>query len=150
MKIVLNFKNNPLEGKVTCKQQFVDRMIAIMNARKVKIFDIVVNKVKEYLERLGVQKQEIEQQLKMHETTIEKSEILLRRSTSAQIVQPNELVDKPFQIQGYQKGQLTVTKKSSPEIDFVKNQQLFHHVSAEQIGLLINFPAKTRPKESSA
>lgn len=57
---------------MTCKQQFVDRMIAIMNARKVKIFDIVENKVKEHLERLGVQKQEIEQQLKMHETTIEK------------------------------------------------------------------------------
>ena len=83
-------------------QQFVDNIYAAVEAKKMDIFDDVENQVKESLERLGIQRQEIEQQVKMHETTIEKSEILLKRSTSAQITQPNEFQDKILQEEGDQ------------------------------------------------
>ena len=44
-------------------QQFVDNIYAAIEAKKMEIFDDVENQVKESLQRLGMQKQEIEQQV---------------------------------------------------------------------------------------
>ena len=132
-------------------QQFVDNIIAIAEAKKLEIFDEVENKVKESLERLGMQKQEIEEQVKMHETAIEKSEILLKRSTSVRIMEPIEFLDKILQEEDNQDDTTEMLNKGSfSEFDFQKNQQLFHHVSVEQIGCLKCFPTKTRPCQSSS
>ena len=92
--------------------------------------------MKESLERLGIQRQEIEQQVKMHETTIEKSKMLLRRTTSAQVMQPNEFLDKLFfQEEGDQDDTADRDGGSFPvEFYFVKHQQFFDHVNTGEIG----------------
>ena len=132
-------------------QQFVDSIIAVAEAKKLEIFDEVENKVKESLERLGMQKQEIEEQVRMHETVIEKSKLLLKRSTSAQIVEPNGFLDKMFQEEGDREDTAqTLNKGSFSEFNFKRNQQLFNHVRVEQIGCLKYFLTKTRPHQSSA
>ena len=135
-------------------QQFVDSMTAIMEAKKMKFCDGVENKVEQYLKRVGMQKQEIEQQVKMHESSIEKSEVLLKRSTSAQIMQPNELLDKPFRRQGDQVRDTFDPDKSdnitSPLFHFVKNEKLSDHVSVEQLGSFKCFLTNSIPQQSSA
>ena len=54
-------------------QQFVDNIIATIEEKRLKIFDDVENNVKDSLERLGLERQEFEKQVKMLETTIEKT-----------------------------------------------------------------------------
>ena len=127
-------------------QQFVDSIIATIEAKRMEIFDDVENNVKESLERLGMQRQEIEQQVKMHETKIEKSKILLKRSTSAQIMQPNEFLDKLFQEEGDQDD---TTDRDDSGFHFVKNRQFFDHVNTGEIGF-VQFIRKTSHEQSTA
>ena len=132
-------------------QQFVDSIFAVIEAKRMKIFDDVENNVKESLERLGMQRQEIEQELKMHERTIEKSKILLKRTTSVQIMQPNEFVDKLFQEEGDQDDTADRDGGSFPAVEFhfVKHQQFFDHVNTGEIGS-VQFIRKTSHEQSTA
>ena len=131
-------------------QEFADSVIAVIEAKKMQIFDEVENKVKESLERLGIRRQEIEQQVKMHEAAIEKCETLLKRSTNAQFMQPKEFLDKIFQEEGDQEDTTDFNGGSVSEFDFVlrKNQQFLDYTIAEQIAELIVI--KTKPQQSSA
>ncbi|XP_068758894.1 E3 ubiquitin-protein ligase TRIM56-like [Montipora capricornis] len=81
-------------------QQFTDNLIAAIEAKKNEIFDEVEMKEKQRLERLGEKRQEIEEEMKKDQTAIEKSHLILKQSTSAQIMQPNDLVDKLFREEG--------------------------------------------------
>ena len=129
-------------------QQFVDNIYAAIEAKKMEIFDDVESKVKESIDRMGMQKQEIEQQVKIHETTIEKSEKLLKQSTSAQIMQPIEFPDKIFQEEGDQDDTSDRDGGSFPYCYFIKNQEWCDQVVAGQIGSL--FVSDTRPHKSIA
>ena len=131
-------------------QQFADNIIAAIEAKKMEIFDDVENQVQESLEGLGMQRKEMEQQVQMHESAIKKTDTLLRRSTNVQILQPSAFLGKIFQKEGDQKGTADRDKESFLEYEFVKNQQLFNHVRAEQIGSFGRFLTKTRPQISSA
>ena len=131
-------------------QQFVDSIFAVIEAKRMKIFDDVENNMKESLERLGMQRQEIEQQVKMHETTIEKSKILLKRSTSAQVMQPNEFLDKLFQEEGDQDDAADRDGASFTVFVFENNQQLFNRVNFEHIGCFKSFLTKTSKQQSQA
>ena len=131
-------------------QQFVDNIYAAIEAKKMEIFDDVENQVKESLECLEMQKEEIEQQVKMHETTIEKSKILLERSTNAQIMQPNEFLDKIFQEEGDQDDTADRDGGSFTAFVFGNNQLLFNHINSEQIGCFKSFLTQTSPQQSSA
>ena len=129
-------------------QQFVDGIMAAIEAKKMEIFDEVEDKAKESLERMGMQRQEVEQQVDMHEAAIEKSETLLKRSTSAQIMQPIEFLDKLFQEEGDQDDTADRDGGSfSVEFHFVKRQQFFDYVNAEEIGSL---QFKTSQEQSTA
>ena len=131
-------------------QQFVDSIFAVIEAKRMKIFDDVENNVKKSLERLGMQRQEIEQQVKMHETTIDKSKILLKRTTSAQVMQPNEFLDKLFQEEGDQGDTADRDGGSfAVEFQFVKHEQFFDHVNTGEIGS-VQFIKKTSHEQSTA
>ena len=129
-------------------QQLVDSIMAAIEAKKMEIFDDVENKAKESIERMGMQKQEIEQQVDMHETAIQKSETLLKRSTSAQIMQPIEFLDKLFQEDGDQDDTADRDGGSFPNCYFIKNQEWCVQVVAGQIGSLIF--SDTIPQKSIA
>ena len=131
-------------------QQYFDGIIATIEEKRMKIFDDVENKVKDSLERLGMERQEIEQQVKMHETTIEKNKILLNRSTSAQIMQPNEFLDKIFQKEGDEDDTADRDGGSFTAFVFENDEQLFNHVNSEQMGCFKCFLTKTSQQQSSA
>ena len=127
-------------------QQFTNNLIAAIEAKKNDIFDEVEMKAKQCLEHLGEKRREIEVEIKKDQTAIEKSDMILKRSTSAQIMQPNDFLDELFREEGEQED--TVDHNGEHVIDFYfqRNEKLFNDVYARQLGFL---KRKTCPKEST-
>ena len=128
-------------------QEYADSIHAAIETKKLEIFDDVERRTKASLQEIGKQKEEIEEQARKHESEIENTETLLKRSTSAQVMQPNELVDKILKEENYQE----VSDHDDGFFQgffFVRNHKLFDLVSLEQIGSLRE--SQTRAHQSSA
>ncbi|XP_068738539.1 E3 ubiquitin-protein ligase TRIM71-like [Montipora capricornis] len=130
-------------------QQFADSFIAAIEAQKNHIFDEVENKVRESLQLLGEQRHEIEEDVKMQETEIEKTEMIVKRSTNAQIMQPHEFMDKIIQEEAEDH---SVNSDFEHVMAFVfkGNDKLFDDLKCQHIGCFESFITKTIPKDSSA
>ena len=128
-------------------QQFTDNLIAAIEAKKNDIFDEVEMKAKQCLEFLGEKRQEIQEEMKRDQTAIKKSDMILKRSTSAQIMQPNDFLDVLFREEGEQEDTDDL-EGEHVRIDFVfeRNEELFNDVHAKELGFL---KRKTYPKEST-
>ena len=127
-------------------QQFADSFIAAIEAQKNHIFDEVDNKVRESLQLLGKQREEIEEDVKMQETEIKKAEMIVKRSTNAQIMQPHEFLDKIIQEKAYEEDSADCDIEYSMDFFFKRNEKLFDDLKVQQIGLI----TKTSPEDSSA
>ena len=128
-------------------QEYADSIHAAIETKKLEIFDDVERRTKASLQEIGKQKEEIEEQARKHESEIENTETLLKRSTSAQVMQPNELVDKILKEENYHE----VSDHDDGFFQgffFVRNHKLFDLVSLEQIGSLRE--SQTRAHQSSA
>ena len=126
-------------------QEYADRIHAAIEATKQEIFVDVARRTKASLQEIGKQKEEIEEQATRYESEIEHTETLLKRSTSVQLMQPNELMDKILKEEKNQEEGSDRDDCPFQKFYFVKNHKLFDLVSAEQIGSL-----KTRAQLSSA
>ena len=128
-------------------QEYADSVIAAIEAKKLEIFDDVERRTKASLQKIEKHKEGIEEQATRYESEIEHSETLLKRSTSAQLMQPNELLDKILKEEYYQ-------EDSHRDDDFFRefyfetNHKLLDLVSVEQIGFLKE--SQTRARQSSA
>ena len=133
-------------------QEFADSIHAGIEAKKLEIFDDVERRTEASLQKIGKQKGEIEEQarIRKHKSEIEDSETLLKRSTSAQLMQPNELMDKILKEEKNQEDESDRDDHPFQKFDFVKNHKLFDLVSAEQIGSLEDYLTQTRAQQSSA
>ena len=128
-------------------QEYADSIHAAIEAKKLEIFDDVERRTKASLQNIEKQKEEIEEQARKHESEIEDSGTLLKRSTSAQLMQPNELMDKILKEENYQEDS-DGDDDFFQEFYFVKNHKLFDLVSADQIGSLKE--SQTGAQQSSA
>ena len=128
-------------------QEYADSIIAATEAKKLEIFDDVERRTKASLQEIEKQKEEIEEQARKHESEIEDSETLLKRSTSAQLMQANKLMDKILKEENYQEDS-DRDDDFFQEFYFVRNHKLFDLVSADQIGSLKE--SQTRAQQSSA
>ena len=129
-------------------QEYADSIHAAIEAKKLEIFDDVERRTKASLQKIGKQKEEFEEQGRRHESEIIDTETLLKRSTSAQLMQPNELMDKILKEEKNQEQGSDRDDCPFQYFDFVKNHKLFDLVSAEQIGSLEERQA--RAQQSSA
>ena len=127
-------------------QQFTDDLIAAIEAKKNKILDEVEKKAKQCLERLQDKSQEIEEKMKMDQTIIEKCDKMLKRSTNAQIMQPNEFLDQLFREESQQEDTVDLDGENVIDFAFERNEELFNDVHAKGLGFFIG---KTEPKEST-
>ena len=131
-------------------EQFVETILQVIDAKKQEIINEFENQVKESLQRLETKKCKIEVEVKLSEAKLNKAETLLKRSASAEIMQPNKFPNKVFQEE--------VSEESSGDrggvnfllFDFVKNQTLLENVSAENIGSIKPVLSKTKPHLSTA
>ena len=128
-------------------QEYADSIIAATEAKKLEIFDDVERRTKASLQKIEKQKEEFEEQARRHESEIIDTETLLKRSTSAQLMQPNELMDKLLKEENYQDDS-DRDDDFFQEFYFVENHKLFDLVSVEQIGSLKE--RQTRAQQSRA
>ena len=128
-------------------QEYADSIIAAIEAKKLEIFDDVERRTKTSLQEIGKQKEDIEEQARKHESEIEDGETLLKRSTSAELMQADELPDKILKEENYREDS-DRADGFFQELYFVQNHKLFDLIRAEQIGSLKE--RQTRAQQSRA
>ena len=131
-------------------EQFVETIFQVMDAKKQEIINEVENQARESLQRLQTRKSEIEDEVKMSESILDKGETLLKQNPSAEIMQPNKLVNKIFQEKVGQESSADRVGVNFLVIDFVKNQTFLENTNAENIGSLKPVLSKTKPHLSTA
>ena len=131
-------------------EQFAETLFQVIDAKKQEIINKVRNQEKESLQRLETKKSGIIDEVKMSEATLDKAETLLKRSASAEIMQPNKLLHKIFQEEVGEEDLADRDDRIFLEFHFVKNQILLENVNAENIGSFKRFLTKTRPHLSTA
>ena len=133
-------------------QQFADNIFAVIEAKKQEIINEVQNQGKQSLQQLGIQRNAIEQQAQKIETGIEKTEILLKRSTNPEIAQLDKTLKTIFQegITGDEE-QVDCDLEGLREFIFVENETLLEKAINEGIGSFKTLiPKLTSPLKSNA
>ena len=115
--------------------RFAETMIAAIEAKKKEILHKVELQVKESLECLRTQQCEVERQMKQLETAIEKSEKLLKRSTSAEITQLDKTLDTILQEEISDEGKpVNYDLEGLRQFSFVENKTVLAMVNTDGIG----------------
>ena len=131
-------------------QQFAESMIAVIEAKKQEIFSEADHEAQQYLERLRIQRIEIENKVKMVETAVGKSETLLQRSTNAELAQFDESRNTTL---------LKGVDEEREEVDcnlkhltfiFEENKALQTKEIHEGIGSIRGFLSETRADQATA
>ena len=130
-------------------ETFVNNLIAAIQAKKQNIFSAVEKETSKSLERATKRKTEIEGQIAVIESSLEKADKLLTRSTNAEIVQLKKSLDTIFE--GVDQTEPT---DRDPEglparLVFVENRKMLDTVSTEEIGTL-QMPQQTKASQSVA
>jgi len=131
-------------------QAFVDDMIKVIESKKQKIFNELEDQEKESRERLRTKQCELERELQRIETEIEKTETLVKRSTSAEMVQLDTTI-----LEGVS-DEIAKVDCDFQDIDsthcftFVENKTLINSANLEGVGSFKTFLSKTNAHKSSA
>ena len=129
-------------------QSFVDQIIAIIEARKQDVFDVIDNQAKKSLESLSQKKDEVDKQVKLIESAIEQTETLLKRSFSTEILGFSETFDTILKEQGTQQNRDT---ECIPRFSFTKSEKLINLLSmSEGIGKVEFVFSETKAQQSGA
>ena len=129
-------------------QSFVDQIIAIIEARKQDVFDVIDNQAKKSLESLSQKKDEVDKQVKLIESAIEQTETLLKRSFSTEILGFSETFDTILQEQSTQENRDT---ECIPRFSFTKSEKLINLLSmSEGIGNVEFVFSETKAQQSGA
>ena len=150
----LNEYCNEVQERAACvkrnAQEYADSIHAAIETKKLEIFDDVERKAQLSLEHIGLQKDKLVEQVKQYESEIERTETIIKRSTSAEIMQPNDVLNIILREENSKEETVTDRENESflARLSFVKNQKLFDLGCGEQIGSLKS--TQTRAQQSSA
>ena len=128
-------------------QTNVDQVIAIIEARKQDVFDAVNNQAKKSLESVSQKKDEVENQVKLIESTIEQTKALLKRSFSTEILRFSETFDAILQEQGTKQNR---DSKCILRFSFTKSEKLLNVLNSEGIGNVKTVLSETKVPQSGA
>ena len=121
-----------LKGNV---QKFADGLIKIIQAKTQNIIAMAEKQTKKSLESLKAKRSEIQHQINVTESSLEEADKLLKRSTSAEIVQLKKTLQTIFQ--GVDETEPIVhDRRSLKAFVFVQNQKMLDVVNEEEIGFL--------------
>ena len=131
----LNQKSMEVQAQVADVKSQVqtnsDQIIAIIEARKQDVFDAVDYEAKKSLEPLSQKKGEVENQVKIIESAIERTQFLMKRNFSTEILGFSETFDAILQEQGTQGNRDT---EFIPRFSFTKSEKLINVLNSEGIG----------------
>ena len=137
--------NENLKGDV---QRFADGLIKTIQEKMQNVIDRIENQTKKSLERLTAKRGEIQHQINVIKSSLEEADKLLKRSTTAEVVQLKKTLQTIFQ--GVDETQPIVHDRSSLQaFVFVENQKILDVVNGEKIGFLEE-DNRTKAKESLA
>ena len=136
----------------TNAQMFADKIFAMVEANKLDVFHAVDNQAKESVEHLEKQKQEIQDQIKVEEGGIEKTETLLKRSTVAEIVLCKSDLLSSISPETYddKEDQVDHDLESLRQFVFVENTTFEEKLNTEGFGSFKTFFSKSNAQQSSA
>ena len=132
--------------------RFAENLNAVIEAKKKDILNKVGVQVKQSVERLRTEQCEVDNQVKLIDTGIEKTETLLKRSTSAEIVLIDESSLKAiFLNEVSDEGEhVGCDLEGLRRFIFVENETLMDKINAEGIGSFKTFVNKTSAHQSTA
>ena len=138
-----------IQGQVTnmrkSAQSFVDNLIKVVEEKKMEILKNVEDKANELFERLAVQQSQVENEIQLIETSIDKTETFLKRSSGAEIMQFNTVYEEAVS-DGLRKVE---DKLEGPgNLVFIANKKLIDQVSSDGVGSF--FLSKTKSNNSDA
>ena len=131
-------------------QEFSDKIIAAVIAKKEEIFIEVENQAKETLQRQGIQKSEIEQQLKTSNSSVGRTETILKRNNNAELIECDKSLNEFCQGEVGRETKIGRESESIPEFVHVENEKLFNSVLNEGIGFVKNVLKKAVAPQSNA
>ena len=138
-------QNENLKGNV---QRFADGLIKTIQAKMQNVIDAMENQTKKSLESLTAKRGEIQRQINVIESSLKEADKLLKRSTTAEVVQLKKTLQTIFQ--GVDEAEPIVHDRISLKtFVFVENQKMFDVVNEEEIGFLKE-ANRTKPSESLA
>ena len=130
-------------------QRFADGLIKTIRAKMQNVIDAVENQTKKSLESLTAKRGEIHRQIKIIESSLEEADKLLKRSTTAEIVQLKKTLQTIFQ--GVNETEPIVHDyRSLQTFVLVENEKMHDIVNSEDIGFLEGAAYKTKARESLA
>ena len=127
-------------------QRFADNLIKSIQAKLQNIITSVENQTKKSLESLTAKRGEIERQISVLESSLNEADKLLKRSTTAEIVQLRKSMPTIFQ-GGNQTEPIVHDSSSQEALVFVENQKMHDTINMEEIGFLEDVN-RTKPIES--
>ena len=136
----------------TNAQAFADKIFAIVEANKLDIFQAVDQQAKESVECLKKQKEEIQDQIKVEEAGIEKTETFLKRSTSAEIMQCDSVSLSSIspETDSFKVDQVNHDLESRRQFAFVENKTFEQIMNTEGFGCFKTFFSETNAQQSVA
>ena len=129
-------------------QRFADGLIKTIQAKMKNIITAVENQTKKSLESLKAKRSEIQQQINATESSLKEADKLLKRSTTAEVVQLKKSLQTIFHGMN-QTEPIVYYPRSLKTFGFVKNQKMLDVVNEEDIGFLKE-PSQTKASESLA
>ena len=117
-------------------QKTVDNLIANIEAKKQTICAAVEDQTKKSLESLTMQKTEIEHQIYVIKSSLDKAEKVLTRNTSAEVVQVKKSIATILEGVDQTTKPTERDLKDLPTLLFVPNQKMSRTVNTEEIGTL--------------
>ena len=138
-----------IQGQVThirkSSQSFVDNLIKVVEEKKMEILKKVENKANESFERLAVQQSQVENEIQLIETSSDKTETFLKRSSNAEIMQFNTVQEEAV---GDGLRQVEDKLEDPGNFVFIANKKLIDQVSSDGVGSF--FLSKTKSNNSGA
>ena len=127
-------------------QRFADNLIKSIQAKLQNIITSVENQTKKSLESLTAKRSEIQHQISVLESSLNEADKLLKRSTTAEIVQLKKSLPTIFQ-GGNQTEPIVYDPSSQEALVFAQNQKMRDIVNIEEIGF-VKEANRTKPIES--
>ena len=125
------------ENVKTKVERFADSLIATIQAKKQNIIARVESQTRKSIESLTTKKTEIQEEIKVMESSLEKADQLLTRSTNTELVQLRKSLET--MLQGIvQTEPFARDPEGPPALVFVENQKMVDIVNGEEIGSLEN------------
>ena len=116
-------------------QRFADNLIKTIQAKMQNIITTVEGRTKKSIESLTAERNEIQQQINVIESSLEEADKLFQRSTNAEVVQLKKTLQTIFE--RVDQTEVVAHDPGTQEVlVFIKNQKLLEVVNGEDIGSL--------------